>query len=181
VRTTAEGEAGPSTAAGSFDEFFRLTFPRVARTTALAVGDFDLGQDLAQEGFTRLYQRWGRMESEAHATNFAYRVALNLARSHLRKEAVLRRLRVRREDEAEGMPDEADRTTDRLTLAGALAGLSPRQRTCVALVDYAGFDSEAAGALLGLRSSTVRVHLTRGRRALAERLGTTYRGGTDDE
>src|SRR6266536_1637333 len=94
VRATAETDAEADTDWGRFDDVFRRTFPAVARTAALAVGDLDVGQDLAQEAFTRLYQRWGRMASEAHAVNFAYRAALNLARSHLRREAVRRRLRL---------------------------------------------------------------------------------------
>jgi RNA polymerase sigma factor (sigma-70 family) len=77
--------------------------------------------------------------------------------------------------------DEGDRTADRITLARAIEGLSARQRVCVALVDYAGFDADAAADLLGLRASTIRVHLSRARRTLAERLATTFRGGPPDE
>jgi RNA polymerase sigma-70 factor (ECF subfamily) len=180
VRTTARRDVDPDTSsAGEFDPFFRRTFPGVARTAALVVGDMEGGQDMAQEAFTRVYPRWDRMASEAHATNFVYRVAINLARSHLRKERVRGRLRLPHRIGA-GI-DEGESAADRITLAQAVDGLSPRQRVCVALVDYAGFDADAAADVLGLRSSTIRVHLSRGRRTLAERLGATYRGGPPDE
>jgi DNA-directed RNA polymerase specialized sigma24 family protein len=38
------------------------------------------------------------------------------------------------------------------------------------LVDYAGFDDRDAASTLGIAASTVRVHLTRGRRALRSSL-----------
>jgi RNA polymerase sigma-70 factor, ECF subfamily len=178
VRAEPETERAPPVSIPTFEEFFRRTFPLVARTAALAVRDFELGQDLAQEAFTRLFARWDRMESEAHARNFAYQVALNLARSHLRRESVRQRLGLMRHPVDLGGEGAAD---DRLTLAAAMAGLSGRQCACLALVDYAGFDAGDAAQLLGMRASTVRVHLTRGRRALAKQLGSTYQGGTDDD
>jgi DNA-directed RNA polymerase specialized sigma24 family protein len=48
----------------------------------------------------------------------------------------------------------------------ALGELSPRQRACVVLVDYADLDAAGAAAALGMAEATVRVHLMRGRRAL---------------
>lgn len=69
----------------AFDAFFRAHFEKVARAMALLTGDAGTGQDLAQEAFARLFQRWKEMDSEDHARNFAYKVATNLARSHLRK------------------------------------------------------------------------------------------------
>lgn len=72
-------------AAEDFDTFFRTYFPGVARAAALVARDPSTGQDLAQEAFARLYQRWHDMASVDHARNFVFRVAINLARSHLRK------------------------------------------------------------------------------------------------
>ena len=68
-----------------FDTFFRETFVSVARAAALVARDVGVGQELAQEAFFRLYERWARIESVEHARRFAFRVAINLARSHLRK------------------------------------------------------------------------------------------------
>lgn len=177
VQSETRREPSRTVRAPRFDDFFRGAFPAVARAMGLTVRDFELGQDVAQEAFTKLFRKWDTIESEAHAANFVYRVALNLARSHWRREAVRRRsgglpTEVR---PANGSPD------DRLTLLEALAGLSGRQRACVALVDYVGFDSSEAGRVLGMRPSTVRVHLTRGRRLLAARLDSTYRGAPSDE
>jgi RNA polymerase sigma factor (sigma-70 family) len=154
-----------------FDSFFREHFPGVARAAALVARDLWVGQDLAQEAFVRLHPRWRDMESLDHARNFLYRVAINLARSQLRRQLRLRRLGLSGREETDSAPDPLARTLDWLQVSEALAELSSRQRACVVLVDYVDMDPAAAGSILGIRPETVRVHLLRGRRALKETLG----------
>lgn len=160
---TASTETG---LALEFDTFFRETFAGVARAAALVARDQGTGQELAQEAFFRLYERWSEMRSEEHARRFAYRVAINLARSHLRKH-----LRVR----LSGLDPPGDRSApspeEWLDVADALAALSGRQRATVVLVDYVGMQASEAGAVLGISPATVRAHLMRARRALRARLG----------
>lgn len=68
----------------------------------------------------------------------------------------------------------SDAIDDRTVLRDAIALLSERQRACFALVEVLGLaPAEAAGAL-GMRTSTVRVHLSRARRRLATTLAPTY-------
>ncbi|HLB61814.1 MAG TPA: sigma-70 family RNA polymerase sigma factor [Actinomycetota bacterium] len=155
----------------SFDEFFRTHFPAVARAAALILRDFDLGQETASEAFSRLLTRWERMDSPDHARNFVYRVAANLARSHLRKFSRVTRFGLRKPD---GLPEETAQTdstaVDKVVVADALRTLSARQRACVVLVDYAGYDSAGAAEVLGMNEGTVRVHVMRARRALRAKL-----------
>jgi RNA polymerase sigma factor (sigma-70 family) len=153
-----------------FDSFFRTHFERVARAAALVARDRGMGQDFAQEAFARLFARWRGMDSEDHARNFAYKVAINLARSHLRKNQRLSLFGLRRSDEP-GAADAAFAFDEWLQVADALRALSSRQRACVVLVDYADMDATRAAGVLGMGVGTVRVHLMRGRRALRERLG----------
>jgi RNA polymerase sigma-70 factor (ECF subfamily) len=156
-----------------FDGCFRDLFPGVARAAALVARDHNLGPDIAQEAFARLYERWDRIESHDHARNFAYRVAVNLARSHLRRriaapfglsgpEGVVR--------------DSTGSSAAWLDAVAALADLSPKQRSCVVLVDYADLDAASVSAVLGMAEATVRVHLLRGRRALRARLDLPEEG-----
>jgi RNA polymerase sigma-70 factor (ECF subfamily) len=155
-----------------FDSFFRSQFERVARSAALVTRDAGAGQELAQEAFIRLFERWGEMESEAHARNFVYKVAINLARSHLRKYRRVLPYGLRTPDEQRS-PGASKRSDDWLQVSQALGALSPRQRACVVLVDYADMDSLGAARVLGMSAETVRIHLMRGRRALREILGLT--------
>jgi RNA polymerase sigma-70 factor (ECF subfamily) len=128
------------------------------------------GQELAQEAFVRLFARWEQIASADHARNFAYKVAINLARSHIRKHVRVTLAGLGADTHA-AVPDPAETTTAWLEVADALGSLSPRQRACVVLVDYADMDAVTVGGVLGLGAGTVRVHLSRGRRALRERLG----------
>jgi RNA polymerase sigma-70 factor, ECF subfamily len=159
----AEDMVAPTTL--DFDGCFRELFPGVARAAALVVRDRQLGPDIAQESFARLFERWDRSESHDHARNFVYRVAVNLARSHL------------------AGPDApaADPTGPSaawLDAVAALEQLSSKQRACVVLVDYADLDAAAVSAILGMAEATVRVHLHRGRRALRARLDLPEEGAS---
>ena len=107
---------------GDFDSFFRTHFERVARAAALVARDLGTGQDLAQEAFARLFERWGDMDSEDHARNFAYKVAINLARSQLRKYLRVSLFGLRR-SEGPSMQDAVGRSDDWLQVAGALDAL----------------------------------------------------------
>ena len=153
-----------------FDAFFRSQFERVARAAALVARDGSVGPDLAQEAFARLFERWGAMESADRARNFVYKVAINLARSHVRKHLPLFLYGLRRSDGGK-TTDDTVRSDDWLSVAGALGALPPRQRACVVLVDYVDLDSAGAADVLGMAPSTVRVHLARGRAALRASLG----------
>jgi RNA polymerase sigma factor (sigma-70 family) len=163
--------------APDFDSFFREHFERVARAAALVTRDRATGQDLAQEAFARLYERWGQIQTEDHARNFAYRVAVNLARSHLRKHVRLKLYGLRRPEVPTGASGAEAATDDWLRVSEALKALSPRQRAAVVLVDYADMDAAGASRVLGMTAGTVRVHLMRGRRALRNRLGLTTQEG----
>lgn len=153
-----------------FDPFFHANVEKVARAAALVTRDAGAGQDLAQEAFTRLLERWSDMRSDEHARNFVFKVAINLARSHLRKHRRVLLYGLRRpSDPAASNP--AGYSEDWLEMVEALETLSPRQRACVVLVDYVDMDSAGAARVLGVSADTVRVHLMRGRRALREDLG----------
>jgi RNA polymerase sigma factor (sigma-70 family) len=156
-----------------FDECFRDLFPGVARAAALVARDRQLGPDIAQEAFARLYERWDRIESHDHARNFAYRVAVNLARSHMRR-------RIAAPFGLSGpeyaTPDSTGSSAAWLDAVSALGHLSPKQRACIVLVDYADLDAASVSAVLGMAEATVRVHLLRGRRALRARLDLPEEG-----
>lgn len=164
----ARPAGGSADGPGEFEDFFRNRFASAARALGLVVRDPELGQDIAQEAFARVFGRWGRMESEEHARNFVLRVGLNLARSHQRRERRFRRLigTGRLEPRTSAAP-----TDRRVEVFEALGRLSGRQRACLVLVDYLDLGDAEAGRILGLAPSTIRVHLARGRAAMRALLG----------
>lgn len=165
------GVSEPATAVerDGFVDFYRAWFPRVARAAALIVRDVEGGQEIAQEAFMRLWARRDRFRSNEHARNFVFRAALNGARSHLRR---MRRLRLFLERRTTESSDGGSvQATDRIAVFEALKALSVRQRECLVLVDYLGYDAASAGRLLGIQPATVRVQLMRGRERLRRELG----------
>ena len=165
MELTVGTESDTAEPLGDFDTFFLTNFERVARSAAFVAGDVGTGQDVAQEAFTRLLERWQTMASEDHARNFAYRVAVNLARSHLRKHLRVSLYGLHRREER-SPSDDSDPSDDWIDIAQALTELPRRQRACVVLVDYADMDAGTVAKILGVSPSTVRVHVMRGRRAL---------------
>ena len=145
---------------------------------SLIAGDLDLAREIAQEAMTRTLEAWDRIESDEHALRFALRVGSNLAKSHWRRfgRAELAGLSFRENSMADEMPN----VDDRMVLGAALRTLSGRQRVSLALVDYIGLDVADAADILRMPASTVRVHLTRGRRRLARSLQPDYRPAAED-
>jgi len=150
----------------------------VVRSMSLITGDLDLAREIAQEAMTRTLETWDRIEGEEHALRFALRVGSNLAKTHWRRygRTELAGLSVRENAPAEQMPN----IEDRVVLEAALRTLSGRQRASLALVDYIGLDVADAANILRMPASTVRVHLTRGRRRLARSLQPAFRPAKKD-
>jgi RNA polymerase sigma-70 factor (ECF subfamily) len=169
VRLEPEGDLGVPRM--DFEGFFRARFASVARTAAIVARDAGTGQDVAQEAFVRAHVRWSDFESDEHASHFVYRVAVNLARSHLRKYLRVSLYGLRRW-ELDPVPDHAPARAEWIDLVEALGGIPGRQRACLALVDFVGMDSTAAARVLGISPTTVRAHLMRGRRTLRARLSS---------
>jgi len=145
---------------------------------SLIAGDLDLAREIAQEAMTRTLEAWDRIESDEHALRFALRVGSNLAKTRWRRS---RRTELAGLEIGEGAATETTiDVEDRLVLEAALRSLSDRQRASLALVDYIGLDVADAADILGMPASTVRVHLTRGRRRLARSLQPAYRPSETD-
>ena len=138
----------------------------------LIVGDRDLAGELAQEAMARTLVAWDRFHDVEHARRFVIRVAINLATSRWRRER--RTIPLGSDGPTSWTSQPNDAIDDRMALRGAIALLSERQRSCFALVEVLGLAPKEAASALGMRPSTVRVHLTRARRRLATALAPTY-------
>lgn len=155
-----------------FDSFFAETYMGVARAAALVARDRGTGQELAQEAFFRLFERWPEIDGAEHARRFVYRVAINLARSHLRKHLRVRLSGLEPRAHDTHMPD----PEAWIEVADALGHLSRRRRAVIVLVDYVGLGASDAAAVLRISPSTVRTHLMLGRRELRHALSLPDEG-----
>ncbi len=144
--------------AAGFEAFYREHLARIVRACALVTLDRSVAEDVAAEAFTRLWAAWGQIRSADHAGGYVFKTAMRLCT----REAARRRRPV-----APAAPsDDLERSIARSHVVSALGRLPIRQRQAVVLRDWAGFETSEVARLLGLRESTVRVHLARARERL---------------
>jgi RNA polymerase sigma-70 factor, ECF subfamily len=146
----------------SFERFFELERGRLFGALVLLTRDRHEAEELMQDAFLRLLERWDRVAAMEDPAGYLYRTAMNLFRSRRRRAAVALRRAVRLGVHT----DELARVEGTDAAARALAKLSPRERAAVVLVDVLGFTSEEAADPLRVKASTVRVLLARGREGL---------------
>lgn len=156
----AGGEA--SDEAQNFESFFEANERPLFGMLCLVTGDRWEAEELMQEAFLRVWERWDSVRAMNDPTGYLYRTAFNLFRNRLRTglRAARRRLR------PDFQPDAFARVDERADVLAALRRLSPRQRAAVVLLDLLDLTSEDAGRLLGVRPVTVRSLASQGRRAI---------------
>ena len=141
----------------SFESFFEREKPGLFRALCLVTRNRHEAEELTQDAFVRVLERWGRVQGMDDPRGYLYRTAMNAFRSWHRRAAVAARRTVR------PIPPD-DRISEieaRDAVVRALAPLSERRRAAVVLMDLLDFSSEEAGRMLGLRPATVRSHAAR--------------------
>ncbi len=148
----------------SFEVFFEAERDRLYGSLCLLTGDTHDAEEIAQDAFLALWQRWRFVRTGAigDPVGYLYRTAMNQFRTRLRR----RRLAIRRSAAPTESPDEWARASASRTVLGALASLAPRQRAAIVLMELLDYSSEEAGRVLGVRAGTVRALAHQGRTAL---------------
>jgi RNA polymerase sigma-70 factor, ECF subfamily len=108
----------------TFEEFYRAEYPRLVRALLLLAGSPGVAEDLAQDAFTRLYERWGHVRTMDSTAGYLYKTALNLHRSRLRRLL----LQARRGWPQSSRRDPIDVADDRLEVLRAVSTLPDPQR-----------------------------------------------------
>ena len=160
--TVAPVETSAASSLVSFEELFEQEKDGLYGALCLVTRNRHEAEELTQDAFVRVLERWDRVGAMEDPRGYLYRTAMNAFRSRYRRSllATRRTLGITRSDDAIAEIDERDATVR------ALAELSPQQRAAVVLVDLIGFTSEEAARMLGIRSSTVRMHASRAHKAL---------------
>jgi RNA polymerase sigma factor (sigma-70 family) len=152
----------PARGSLSFEDFFDREKLGLYGALCLVVHDRYEAEDLTQDAFVRVFERWDRVSLMDDPRGYLYRTAMNAFRSRYRRTLLVLRRSTGVLPVDDGFAEvEAHDATIR-----ALATLSPRQRAAVVLTDLLGFRSDEAAAMLGIRASTVRMHASRAHAAL---------------
>jgi len=157
VRFPREAPAPPD-----FTAFFAEEHRGLFKALYFVTGNRADAQELMQEAFLTMWERWDAIEQIDDPTAYLFRVALNGSRMRAR---AARRAAGRLVEIAPSY-DPFDEVDLREDVRRMIRSLTPRQRAALVLLDQYGYGSEEAAEIMRIRPSTVRALATQGRAVL---------------
>ena len=156
-------------AAETFEAFYRREYRPVLGLAIVLSGDRSVAEEVAQDAFLVALHDWDRVGMMENPSAWVRRVVANRSVSWFRRRAAQARALVRMGPPpaaAPGLDVEAG-----LELWREVRRLPRRQAQAIALMYLNGFARRDVAAVLGCSEETVKTHLDRARKTLAERLG----------
>jgi RNA polymerase sigma factor (sigma-70 family) len=147
-----------------FDWLFEAEFPAVMRTVYLIVHDRARAEDITQDAFVQLLRHWRKVSRYDRPGAWVRRVAIRLATDAVRRD----RVRSLLERNVEPPTTRGPVDVDVIRAVGRLGGM---QRAAVVLFYFEDLPLSEIASILRCSEATVRVHLHRARKRLAELLG----------
>jgi len=151
----------------TFEALFAEERDRLFASLWLITRNRHEAEEVAQDAFMKVWERWERHGAPEDPTAYLFRTAMNIQRNRRRRAAVALRHASSREEPA----DQLGAVEARDVVMRALGALTPSQRAALVLVDLLDMTSTEAGTVLGVRPSTVRVLAARGRATLSAQIG----------
>jgi RNA polymerase sigma-70 factor (sigma-E family) len=174
VRLMPRPRAGWS-ADEALEQLYAAHWRQLVRLAVLLVRDQGAAEEIVQDSFVAVHDRWGRLRDPDRALAYLRQSVVNRSRSHLRHLSVVRRHAVR-----EGVPPVAPGADEpaydqarRATVLDALRRLPARQREVLALRYYLDLSEAEIADSLGISRGAVKSHASRGAAALRADLGAT--------
>jgi RNA polymerase sigma-70 factor (ECF subfamily) len=152
--------------AQSFEEFFEAESGAMFRRLCLVTGNRHDAEEVMQDAFLNVFERWDRVRQMENPTGYLYRTAFNVFKRRSRRAAMA----LRRTIGVGETVDEFAAADARFMVEEGLSELSPRQRAAIVLTELLGFNSEAAGRVLGVKPVTVRALASQGRAVMKRTL-----------
>ncbi len=149
--------------AQGFSALFQRFNGPICTYLARLVGNDELGRDLAQETFLLAWKNLPHLQGELHFKAWLYRIATNVARSHLRHERLIRWLPWVERDNLPNLTGPEEHVGEIECVEQALAYLAPQCRVCLLLQLVGGFSQHEIAAMLGISEKSVGAYVFRGR------------------
>jgi RNA polymerase sigma-70 factor, ECF subfamily len=146
----------------SFDELFLDHHDRLYRALYFITGSQHDAEELMQDAFLKLWERWKSIGAIEDPVAWLFRVSLNGSRMRARRARVAARRLVPLASPRDPFED----VDIREEVRRMLRSLPQRQRAALVLTEIFDYSSEQAGQILGIRPITVRVLASQARAAL---------------
>ena len=143
----------------SFEHFYDAESRTLFRRLWLVTGNRAEAEELMQDAFLKVWERWEKVGAMDDPVGYLYRTAMNLSRKRYRRAALAMRRSI---GLAPSHDDFAD-ADDRDTVRRVLSTLPPRQRAALVLTEMLGFSASEAGRALGVQAATIRSLSRQGR------------------
>jgi RNA polymerase sigma factor (sigma-70 family) len=158
-------------AAERLGRLFDVHHDRLYRLARRMTGSTDEARDAVQDTFLRAARSPHAIpDGMPHEEAWLVRVLVNVCRDSWRKQAVRRRAAIL---PADTLHSAESAFVAKAVIQQALGCLAPRRRAILVMYELEGATIPAIARLLGVRSVTVRWHLSVGRRELARLIGKT--------
>jgi RNA polymerase sigma-70 factor (ECF subfamily) len=164
----------------AFGELVRRYQDRLYNTVYRLLDNADDAQDVVQDAFVNAYQSLDGFKGDSQFFTWLYRIAVNTAISHKRKQRLTLSIDSGRNGERQvEPPDDSDasrpehaleRAEEERRVQQALNRLSAEHRAVLILKDMEGQKYEAMAEILGVPIGTIRSRLHRARTELRELL-----------
>jgi len=159
-------------------ELYHACYRRLVAQVYAFTTDLTEAQDVVQEAFARAIARPRGLADVDNPEAWLRTVAVNVVRRRWRRRQLLNTILLR--DRPVTRLVEPAPGPERTDLRKALAGLPVGYREVIVLHYFADLPVDEIAGLLGVPAGTVKSRLSRGRTALAARLGDYQRAGEGD-
>src|SRR6266704_2690008 len=157
-----------------FDRLYRSTYRRIFATLRLILRNPAAAEDATQEAYLRAFAAWSGWKQDAPAEAWMYRIALNVAFTHRRRERLHEIGQVIRRLGRPGQPDPGE--LEQTDLVRELPALPARQAAAIVLRHLHGFTNREIATALNVPERTVASRLAAAKRRLRMRLGDRSKG-----
>lgn len=153
------------------DTLYRQHRDGLLRLAFLLVGDAATAEDVVQDVFVGLHQRWSTLRDPALGLTYARSAVLNRSRSVLRRRVTARRHMIREGEPAWSAESVVLLGEQRREVLVALSRIAPRQREVLVLRYWLELSEREIADALAISVGSVKSAASRGLDALERRLG----------
>jgi RNA polymerase sigma-70 factor (sigma-E family) len=163
------------TGAGLIAALFRDHHGELVRLALLMVGDLPTAEDVVQDVYASLHQRWSKVAAADSPLPYVRAAVLNGCRSVLRRQGIARRAGVLHrasspDQSLASAESEVILSEERREVLAALARLPQRRREVLVLRYYLGLSEAEIATILGISPGTVKSTAARALAGLARDL-----------